>query len=205
MSVYEKQAPFQPWDDRSLASTLPDDEIARRVGAFAWIERRLAESLRGASAKVPAAIGEDLARQAGQHEWHAQVWEEHLRGSKGTARPKGLEHLDDLFSKVDAINDPTTVLALLARVVLPRVIAAYHFHRAALGTDLDADGTRWLGIVLDDEHDGRQTIELYLQSLLGSGADADAAARSKATADLESLLVRAGGLVGPGTLGGEPS
>ena len=213
---YDDRPGFSPWDDRRLPNIIPADEEARRVAAFIWIERRLAEVLRNAAKSAPGPVAGSLERQAGHHEWHATVWLEHLATSPDAqpageakagpsgdagAPPAGCEHLTELFDTVGGAGDVLESLAGLSRVVSARLIAAYTFHRSATGTDLGPDATRWLDIVLDDEHDARNELELYLQSLISTPEDAERLGRWQAR--LEAPLVRVGGLIGQGTLGGE--
>ena len=204
---YDDRPGFSPWDDRRLPNILPHEEEARRVAAFVWIERRLAEVLRAAAKSAPPPVAAAFERQAGHHEWHATVWLEHLTTSDavkptvGSSAPEGCEHLTELLDAVGAAGDVLETLAGLSRVVSSRLVAAISFHRSATGTDLGPDATRWLDIILDDEHDARNELELYLQSLISSPEDAERLGRVQAR--LEAPLVRVGGLVGPGTLGGE--
>ncbi|HUQ40359.1 MAG TPA: hypothetical protein VM030_09400 [Acidimicrobiales bacterium] len=200
---YDNRPGFTPWDDRTLPNVLGADESGRRVAAFAWIERRLAAVLTGAAAAADGPVTDVLARQAAHHEWHATLWTEQLVPAgatlPGDATPDGpaAEVLD-----LVAGAPPFEQLVGLSRVVLPRLIAAYTYHRTAVGRDLDATGGRWFRLLLDDEHDDRRDLELFVQAQLTSTDAVERAASFQAR--LEMLFVQSGGLVGPATLGGTP-
>jgi len=202
---YDDKPRFSPWDDRSLPNMLNADEEARRVAAFAWIERRYAEVQRELAGRMPSPVSGAFERLANHHDWHATVLTEEL-GPAGAAAPEGgklpagLDHVQDLFDAVAKAGDVLEALAGLSRVVSARVITAYAFHEAATGTELGPERGRWLDIIASDAHDERNELELYLQSLI-TPADVDRLGQWQAK--LETPLVRAGGILGPGTLGGD--
>ena len=202
---YDDKPRFSPWDDRSLPNMFDTEEEARRVAAFAWIERRYAEVLRELAGSMPQPVSSAFERLAKHHDWHATVLTEELTPAGAPAAelgklPAGLEHVHDLFDAVAKAGDVIEALAGLSRVVSARVITAYAFHEAATGTELGAERGRWLDIIASDSHDERNELELYLQSLIAPG-DVDRIGQWQAK--LETPLVRAGGLLGHGTLGGD--
>lgn len=201
---YDDKPRFSPWDDRSLPNMLSSEDETRRVAAFAWIERRYAEVLRELSGKMPEPVSSAFERLAKHHDWHATVLVEELTPAGAAAPelgklPAGLDHVHDLFDAVAKAGDVIEALAGLSRVVSARVITAYAFHEAATGTELGPERGRWLDIIASDSHDERNELELYLQSLITS---ADVERVAKWQAKLETPIVRAGGLLGEGTLGG---
>ncbi|MBV8986127.1 MAG: hypothetical protein JO248_16980, partial [Acidimicrobiia bacterium] len=84
-------------------------------------------------------------------------------------------------------------------VLIPHKIAAYTFHLNATSTITDAPTIRWLKFILQDELDDWRDGELMLQSLIRTSNDVDrATARAR---ELEVLMVEAGGIAGPGSIG----
>jgi hypothetical protein len=200
---YDNRPGFTPWDDRTLPNVLGPEESGRRVAAFAWIERRLGEVLTAAATSADGPVAAVLSRQAAHHAWHATLWTEQLvpAGATVAADTKPAGPAAEVLDLV-AAGAPFEQLVGLSRVVMPRLIAAYTYHRTAVGRDLDATGARWFRLLLDDEHDDRRELELFVQAQLTSAGAVDRAASFQS--QLEMLFVRSGGLVGPATLGGTP-
>lgn len=201
---YDNRPGFTPWDDRTLPNALGAEEAGRRVAAFAWIEERLGAVLEQAAGAAEGPTAETLTRHATHHRWHAQVWVEHLVPSGAPAPAAGAAPDGPAVEVFDLIAaaQPFEQLVALSRVVLPRLVAAYTYYRTAVGRDIDATGARWFRLLLDDEHDDRRELELFVQAQLTS---ADAVERAASIqSQLEKLFVRSGGLVGPATLGGTP-
>jgi hypothetical protein len=86
------------------------------------------------------------------------------------------------------------------RVLIPRFIAAYTFHMSNTSEITDAPTIRSLRFILQDEHDDWRDGELMLQSLITTPEHARRAAEHQAR--LEQIMVEAGGIAGPGTIGG---
>jgi hypothetical protein len=84
-------------------------------------------------------------------------------------------------------------------VLIPHKIAAYTYHLNNTSTITDAPTIRSLKFILQDEFDDWRDGEMLLQSLIESPEDVDRAVAHQAK--LEKLLVAAGGIAGPGTLG----
>jgi hypothetical protein len=87
-------------------------------------------------------------------------------------------------------------------VLLPRIIAAYTFHLNATSRITDAPTQRSLGFALQDDFEDWREGEMLLQALIETPEEVERAARRQI--ELESIVVRAGGIVGPGTLGEGP-
>ena len=86
------------------------------------------------------------------------------------------------------------------RVFIPHFISAYTFHMNNTSEITDAPTIRVFKLALVDEFDDWRDGEMMIQSLLES---ADEVTRASAhQAKLEQLLVEAGGIAGPGTIGG---
>ena len=84
-------------------------------------------------------------------------------------------------------------------MLLPHKIAAYTFHRSSTSAITDAPTIRLLNFVLQDEHDDWRDGEMLIQSLIETADDVERAARHQAR--LETLMVAAGGIAGPGSIG----
>jgi hypothetical protein len=85
------------------------------------------------------------------------------------------------------------------RVLIPHKIAAYTFHLNNTSQITDAPTIRSLRFALSDEFDDWRDGEMLIQSLLETPDDVERAARHQAR--LETLMVAAGGIAGPGSIG----
>ena len=112
---------------------------------------------------------------------------------------------DEMVAFVAAMTEPEssaqTIEKLVGvyRVLIPHKIAAYTFHLNATSTITDAPTIRWLKFILEDEFDDWRDGEMLIQSLIETPDDVERAARHQAR--LESLVVAAGGIAGPGSIG----
>src|SRR5438045_8240472 len=112
---------------------------------------------------------------------------------------------DAFVTFVDAVTEPEapelTIEKLVGvyRVLIPHKIAAYTYHLNATSTITDAPTIRSLKFVLQDELDDWRDAEMLLQSLIETPAEAERAAAHQGR--LEGMLVRAGGVAGPGSIG----
>jgi len=86
------------------------------------------------------------------------------------------------------------------RVFIPHFIAAYTFHRNNTSEITDAPTIRSLDFALRDEFEDWRDGEMMLQSLIETPEEVDRAAAHQAR--LEKLMLEAGGIAGPGTIGG---
>jgi hypothetical protein len=85
------------------------------------------------------------------------------------------------------------------RVLIPHKIAAYTYHLNNTSTITDAPTIRSLKFALADEFDDWRDGEMLIQSLIETEDDVERAARHQVR--LESIMVRAGGIAGPGSIG----
>jgi len=201
------RAPFAPWDRRELPGSFSVEESARRVGHYKWIEMRLFEALGGWVATVPELdVKMRLGTHTYHHAWHAELWHKRLP----ELREMNPERLtvpanDELVAFVSAMTEPEapelTIEKLVGayRVLIPHTIAAYTYHLNSSSTITDAPTIRSLGFILQDEIDDWRDGEMMIQSLLRTPADVQRAADHQAR--LETLMVAAGGIAGPGTIG----
>jgi hypothetical protein len=204
---FAPRSPFAPWDRRELPGAFTVEESARRVGHYKWIEMRLFEVLGGWVATVPELdVKTTLGRHCYHHAWHAELWHKRLpelremNPDRLTVPPN-----PEMEAFVDALTEPEapelTIEKLVGvyRVLLPRKIAAYTYHLNATSRITDAPTMRSLGFILQDEQTDWREGEMLLQSLIAGERDVERAARR--AAELETLISRAGGIAGPGSLG----
>src|SRR4029453_9773811 len=85
------------------------------------------------------------------------------------------------------------------RVLIPHKIAAYTYHLNNTSTITDAPTIRSLKFALQDEQDDWRDGEMMLQSLIDSDEAVQRAVDHQAK--LQKLLLAAGGITGPGTIG----
>ena len=200
---------FAPWDERTSPRILSAEESARRVRAFAAVEEKasqLLEAFAGSMAEEHAQA--TLARHARHHAFHAEILRDRVAdasGSKGDTADDA-----DLAAFLDAVGEPkgadaaVEFLTGVYRVLLPRAITAYTYFLTALGGDASDADQRWYEMILKDSFDAIRDGELLLQSLLGQAGEAGVQRSADRKADLEKLMVKTGGLVGPDSLGGNP-
>jgi len=203
----EPRAPFAPWDRRQLPGLFSVEESARRVGNYKWVEMRLFEALGGWVATVPEMdVKIRLGTHCYKHAWHSELWHKRLPELREMNPDRLTQPANDAIVKfMDAVTEPEapelTIEKLVGvyRVLIPHKIAAYTYHLNATSTITDAPTIRSLKFILIDEMDDWTDGEMMLQSLIRSADDVDrAATRARA---LEALIVEAGGIAGPGTLG----
>lgn len=204
------RAPFAPWDRRELPGIFGVEESARRVGNYRWVEMRLFEALGGWVATVPELdVKLVLGRHCYHHAWHAELWTKRLP----ELREMNVERMtvpanDELVACIDAIREPEAPeltlekLVGVYRVLIPRKIAAYTYHLNGTSSITDAPTIRSLKHALQDEYDDWRDGEMLIQSLIDSADTAERAARRQA--ELEQLMVRAGGVAGPDSIGTQP-
>ena len=201
------RAPFAPWDRRELPGSFTVEETARRVGHYKWIEMRLFEVLGGWVATVPELdVKLRLGTHCYHHAWHADLWHKRLpelremNPERLTVAPN-----DELVAFVDALTEPEapelTIEKLVGayRVLIPAKIAAYTYHRNNTSTITDAPTIRSLGFILQDEMDDWRDGEMMLQSLIETEDELQRAIYHQTK--LQRLLLAAGGIAGPGTIG----
>jgi hypothetical protein len=201
------RAPFAPWDRRQLPGLFSVEESARRVGNYKWIEMRLFEVLGGWVATVPELdVKIRLGTHCYKHAWHAELWHKRLPELREMNPDRLTQPANDaVVAFMDAVTEPEapdqTIEKLVGvyRVLIPHKVAAYTYHLNATSTITDAPTIRSLKFILIDEIDDWTDGEMMLQSLIRTSDEVErAAARAQR---LEALIVEAGGIAGPGTLG----
>ncbi len=201
------RAPFAPWDRRELPGLFDVETTARRVGNYKWIEMRLFEILGGWVATVPELdVKIRLGTHCYHHAWHAELWHKRLP----ELREMNPERLtapanEELVAFVDAMSEPEgpdqTIEKLVGayRVLIPHKIAAYTYHLNGTSSITDAPTIRSIKLALADEFEDWRDGEMMLQSIIESPEDAARAAAHQGR--LEALMVSAGGIAGPDSLG----
>ena len=198
---------FAPWDDRTLSRIVSPEESARRVRTFAAVEERTAQVLEAFSATIAADHAKaTLARHARNHAYHAELLRQRVADAAGSAGDTVEDA--DVAAFLDAVGEPkdaaqtVELLAGVYRVLVPRTIAAYTYFLTALGADAADADERWYGLILKDLHDSIRDGELLLQNLLLEGGEDAVKRAADRRAQLEALILKAGGIVGPDSLGG---
>ena len=201
------RAPFAPWDRRDLPGSFDVAETARRVGNYKWTEMKLFEALGGWVATVPELdIKMRLGTHCYHHAWHAELWHKRLPELREMKPERLTAPANDAMERfVAAMTEPEdsglTIEKLVGvyRVLIPRFIAAYTYHMNNTSEITDAPTIRSLKFALQDEFDDWRDGELMLQSLITTPDDVRRATEHQAA--LEDIMVEAGGITGPGSIG----
>lgn len=198
---------FAPWDVRTAPRIVSPEESARRVRTFAAAEERAAALLEAFAASIDSDHGQaTLARHAKHHAYHAELLRTRVADASGSAGDTAEDA--DVAAFLDALGEPkgadqaVEFLTGIYRVLLPRAISAYTFFVRALGSDAADADQRWYDLILKDLFDGVRDGELLLQSLLLEGGEGAVQRSADRRVQLENLMLKAGGLVGPESLGG---
>ena len=202
---------FAPWDRRALPGLFTVEETARRVGNYRWAEIKLFEVLGGWVATVPELdVKMVLGRHCYHHAWHAELWTKRLPELREMNVDRMTVPANPAFEKfMDAIREPEapdqTIEKLVGvyRVLIPRTIAAYTYHRNGTSEITDSPTIRSLNHALQDEYSDWTDGEMLIQSLLDSAEKVERAAKRQH--ELESLVLEAGGISGPDSIGSQPA
>ena len=209
MSASKVRAPFAPWDRRELPGAFSVEESARRVGNYKWVEMRLFEALGGWVATVPELdVKMRLGTHCYKHAWHSELWHKRLpelreMNPERLTVPANDAIVEFCEAMTDAEGEEKTLEKLVGvyRVLIPHKIAAYTYHLNNTSNITDAPTIRSLKLALNDEFEDWRDGEMLIQSLIDDEADVRRAADRQAY--LETIMVRAGGIAGPGSIGTE--
>jgi hypothetical protein len=197
---------FAPWDRRELPGTFDVEETARRVGHYKWIEMKLFEALGGWIATVPELdVKMRLGTHCYHHAWHADLWNKRLpelremNTERLTLPAPGMEAFVAAMTEPEAQELTIEKLVGVYRVLIPHKIAAYTYHLNNTSTITDAPTIRSLKHVLQDEFEDWRDGEMLIQSLIETDEEVERAAVHQVK--LEKLMLAAGGIAGPGSLG----
>ena len=185
------------------ASTTPLDA----VGNYKWTEMKLFEALGGWVATVPEL---DVKMRFGthcyHHAWHADLWHKRLPELREMKPERLTVPANDAMERfMAAMTEPEapelTIEKLVGvyRVLIPRFIAAYTYHRNNTSEITDAPTIRSINFILQDEFDDWRDGEMLLQSLITTSKHVERAAVHQAR--LEALMVEAGGITGFDSIG----
>ncbi len=201
------RAPFAPWDRREIAGAFSVEETARRAGHYKWTEMKLFEALGGWIATVPELdVKMRLGTHCYKHAWHAELWHKRLPELREMNPDRLTVPANDAMVRfIDAMTEPEapeqTIEKLVGvyRVLIPHFISAYTYHMNNTSEITDMPTIRSIKFILQDEFDDWRDGEMLLQSLISSPEEADRAAAHQAR--LEKIMVEAGGITGPGSIG----
>jgi hypothetical protein len=163
--IFERLAPFAPWDERSAPPLLDETQAAARAVEQAAAARSLAELATSAAGAAPVPIRSTLEHAAEVLRFHSEVWTDRLGGGAGSAEGR----LTPLIAAAGPIDDPLETLAVFSRELLPAVLADAVLLRAELGDELSPGPARWIGLVIDDLEELRAELELLVQVQLKPG------------------------------------
>jgi hypothetical protein len=203
------------WAAVPPADALTAAGLAVRLGHYCWAEQQLFSLLGGWVVGTDAHDAKALLLELAEHAaWRAQRWYELLPTAPPgadalVAAPEGAVPLAEL---VDGALDgpggerrdagPATRFACAARVLLPRLLAAYTAHLDWSDHVRDAAVRRVLAVALDDLSNDLRHAERLTQAMLEGGLDVSSV--TAATAAVEQALVARGGLLGPSSVGRRP-
>jgi hypothetical protein len=147
------------------------------AGHSRWVEARLFEVLGGWVVVEPdPEVKATLAAHSLRHAWHADVWRDRLpRVAHLDADALTVPAGDGVAEVVTALEgtagaDQTVErLAAVARVVLPRLVAAYRGRLQAAHPLADGPTARWLGLVVADEAAALAEVDRLLRARLDVG------------------------------------
>ncbi len=201
------RAAFAPWDRRELPGSFSVEETAARVGHYKWIEMKLFEALGGWVATVPELdIKMRLGTHCYHHAWHAELWHKRLPELREMNPDRlTLPANDEVVAFMDALTEPgehdQTIEKLVGvyRVLIPHKVAVYTYHRNNTSSITDAPTIRSLDFAIQDEIADWTDGTLMLTSLIETPEEVERANAHQTK--LEKLLVAAGGICGPGTIG----
>jgi hypothetical protein len=205
------RAAFAPWDRRELPGSFSVEETARKVGNYKWIEMKVFEAMGGWVATVPELdVKMRLGTHCYHHAWHAELWHKRLPELREMNPDRlTLPANDAIVEFVDAMTEPEAPdltiekLVGISRVLIPHKIAAYTYHLNNTSSITDAPTQRSLRFILQDEYDDWRDGEMLIQSLLETEDEVQRAASHQAR--LEALMIKAGGIAGPGSIGPVPA
>ena len=197
---------FAPWDRRQLPGLFTVEETAVRVGHYTWVEMKLFEALGGWIATVPELdVKLRLGTHAYHHAFHAELWHKRLpelremNPARLTVPAPGMDTFMEAMTEPEGPGETIEKLVGVYRVLIPHKIAAYTYHLNNTSEITDAPTIRTLKLALQDEFEDWRDGEMSIQSLVETAEEVERAAAHQVR--LEKLVLAAGGIVGPGSLG----
>ena len=201
------RTPFAPWDRRELPGRFSVEETARRVGNYKWVEMKIFELMGGWVATVPELdIKLRLGTHCYHHAFHSELWHKRLPELREMSPDKvTVPPNDEFVAFIDAMSEPEAAdqtiekMVGMYRVLLPHLIAAYTYHRNNTSSITDSPTIRSLDFCLADDMEEWREGEMIIQSLIETADDARRAADHHAK--LTTLMIAAGGVAGPQSVG----
>ncbi len=201
--------PFPYWDRRRLVGEWDVEQSVQRIVHYKYFEERLSAALGGWGATMPEMDCKNLvARHCYEHAWHADLWRKRLPELREVNEDRSEPPNDAFVRFVDKLTEPfdhdltMEKLVGIYRVAIPHLLAVYTFHQHVTSDITDSPTVRILGFMLQDDHKQYVEGEMMIQDLAATPE-----LRKRAGAwqlELDLLLGEAGGICGPGTLGGLP-
>jgi hypothetical protein len=139
------------------------------------------------------------------HAWHADLWNKRLPELREMNTERLTVPADGMEAFFAALTEPEdqelTIEKLVGvfRVLIPHKVAAYTYHLNNTSTITDAPTIRSLKFILQDEFEDWRDGEMIIQSLIETDEEVERAAAHQVK--LEKLLLAAGGVAGPGSIG----
>lgn len=201
------RTPFAPWDRRELPGRFSVEETARRAGNYKWLEMKIFELMGGWVATVPELdIKLRLGTHCYHHAFHSELWHKRLPELREMSPEKvTVPPNEEFVAFMDALSEPEAAdqtiekMVGMYRVLLPHLIAAYTYHRNNTSSITDSPTIRSIDFCLQDDMEEWREGEMITQSLILDAADARRAADHQAK--LTALMIAAGGVTGPGSVG----
>src|SRR5205814_6140644 len=141
-----------------------------------------------------------------KHAWHSELWHKRLPELREMNPDRLTQPANDEVVKfMDAVTEPEAPEQTIEKLVgfypvlLPHKIAAYTYHLNNTSTITDAPTIRTLKLAMNDEFEDWRDGEMLIESLIESDEEVDRAAAHQAR--LEKIMLRAGGIAGPGSIG----
>ncbi len=169
------------------------------AGHSRWLETRLFEVV-GAWVTVEsdAEVKATLAAHSLRHAWHAEVWAgrlprvAHLGADALTvAAGTGVEAVVGALEGLAGGDQTVERLVGVARVVLPRLVAAGRARLQAAHPLADGPTARWVGLVVADEAAALAEVERLLHARLDAGGGPLGERAAAFQGELDSLLAGA--------------
>lgn len=201
------RAPFAPWDRRELPGLFSVEETARRAGNYKWVEMKIFELMGGWVATLPELdIKLRLGSHCYHHAFHSELWHKRLpelremNPERLTVPPNPeFEAFIAALGEPEAADQSIEKLVGLYRVLLPHLIAAYTYHQNNTSTITDSPTIRNIEFCLRDDMEEWREGEMIIQSLVETPEEVERAAAHQAK--LTKLMIAAGGVTGPGSVG----
>ena len=196
------------WSAVAPEAALTAHGAAVRLGAYCWVEQRLFGLLGAWSTAVEEPDAKAMVAEHAEHAaWRALRWHELLPTAPPGAEalvvvPEAVEAVFADGGPLDGIDGTPARLAVAHRCLLPRLLAAYTAHLDWAEPLTEATTRRLLEMAIGDLATDLRHGERLLQALAADPAAVEGL--SEAVARVETAVVAAGGIVGPGSVGGRP-